>query len=183
MRPPKKKSQGPCAPRTKRYNQLCAIVRTCAHNCAQSRGMMTERAGSRAVRLYRADASVPTPCSFATTLAAAAVYQDNPPFGGPWLYRAEIQPPEAWILDVYALGSGSDEALSALVAAAGCRHPGAASPAAWLSMPGGPAARLRAAGYRWVRIADDFPCGAETWTWIGDADDFLAGDEPELEEA
>ncbi len=125
-------------------------------------------------KLYRAAADdyIGDTASFATTKAGARAYQDNPGFGGPNLYRTDIDVDESKVLDLRADSQG--EQLDRLVEAAGVNHPGATTADREITQVAVYDA-LREKGYEWVRLYDTFPEGQESWTYIG------GGVEPELQ--
>jgi hypothetical protein len=103
--------------------------------------------------------------SFAADREDAEAYRDNRGYGGPVLYRAEVEIDEAEVLDLYDLDES--DAIRAIRERTGLPHPGAISPDVWVAWI---ATDLESAGIRWVRVRDTYPEGAETWTYISHAD-------------
>lgn len=119
--------------------------------------------------LYRAADSdtITGPAAFAADVEDARSYLDNPGFGGATLYRTEIECDDDHVLDV----RGADDAqLDALIGVSGCSSPGAMTADAYV-MQDHVAAALVEHGYRWVRILDTYPIGAETWVYLYDGED------------
>jgi hypothetical protein len=113
--------------------------------------------------------------SFAAAREDAEAYLDDPGFGGSTLYRAEVTYSEDQVLDVR---SGRDDRQCERVLAAAAAQTGSPGQSvdSLLAEPRIVDA-LTARGYRWVRLTDSYPAGAETWTWLG------VGDDPEMVEA
>jgi hypothetical protein len=130
--------------------------------------------------LYRAgnDDILTGPTAFAVDLEVARLYQHNRGFGGPILFKTRITYDPTSVLDV------RDESdwrqLESLVEASDVGHPGAQTADAFV-MRDDVCESLARRGYRWVRLLDTYPAGAETWVFVyhGYVD---LGDEPELEE-
>jgi hypothetical protein len=126
--------------------------------------------------LYRAaDDDYLSDCaSFAADQSDAEAYLDNPGFGGSTLWETTVDVADDQVLDIR---SDRDDAQvqAVLDAIDSAREPCGASVDSILAEPRVVEA-LVARGYRWVRLTDSYPEGAETWTWLG------AGDEPVLSE-
>ncbi len=120
------------------------------------------------MRIWRAakDDIIVDTASFSEERSAAEAYLDNPGYGGPTLYYADVEP-EA-VLDL----TEATDAIVMIMEIAGLSHPGAIGVDEWIPRI---AAELHEAGYDWVRHTESYPAGTITWTWIGDS-----ADEPEL---
>lgn len=127
--------------------------------------------------VYRAaedDYIPPGSASFSPDQDVAEAYRDNPGFGGPTLFRAEVPVPrEEEILRLY----DHRDPIQAIADEAGLPNPGAITPDVWVGRDPEVQDALRAKGYQWVEVMDTYPEGARTWIWIGDSEN-----EPELEE-
>jgi hypothetical protein len=130
--------------------------------------------------LYRAadSSDITGPTAFAAARETAEAYLDNPGFGGAILWTVQVDVPDAAILDVRS--ESDSEQVQAIVAATGLDM-GAAT-ADWLVMQDAVAEALVALGYRWVRLLDTYPVGAETWVCLhAEEDQWLEDDMLELE--
>lgn len=130
--------------------------------------------------LYRA-ASRPIAAAgahFAPSKATALAYTMNPGFGGPRVYRYEIDP--KYHLDLFKIAQreGSRAALETLAEKLEYDNPYEMM----LKWTGrglyrmfqvfendGEAVRRAKTNYDWISFEDDFPPGAETWRYFGDA--------------
>ena len=118
------------------------------------------------VELWRAAADdlIVGSASFARRREHAECYLDNPGFGGPNLYRCEVEIDEARVLDLL----DADDALEELCRVAGTSHPGSTTADQHAPRI---ADELQAAGVSWVRVLDTFPEGCETWIFVGPSDE------------
>ena len=122
--------------------------------------------------LWRAanDDYISDSASFAECRESAELYLNNPGFGGPTLYFAEVE-----IIDYLDL-TGSD-AMNILQATLGSDHDFGAIGIDEL-VPR-IASRLCEAGVQWVKVCESYPEDSTTWIYVGGG----LGDEPTLIEA
>lgn len=122
--------------------------------------------------LWRAanDDFISDSASFAEDRDAAELYLDNPGFGGPVLYYADVEIGE--YLDLTG-----DDAMDVLLATLGSDHDFGAIGIDEL-VPR-IALRLRDAGVQWVKVNESYPQDSTTWIYVGGS----LGDEPTLIEA
>lgn len=126
------------------------------------------------VTLYRAadDDSITGLTCFSPKKSVAREYQNNRGFGGANLYRAEVECDDAAILDIRS--ECDADQVAALVELTGIDM--GSVTADWLVVQERVAEALVSRGYRWVRLLDTYPVGAETWVYLYD------GEDPELEQ-
>lgn len=136
------------------------------------RGLRTDEEDDNAtiIRLFRAakDDYVGDQTSFAPDRETAEAYLDNPSFGGPELFETEVEILDSQILDIF----DEDDQVKALREALGFEDQGAITIDAYLAQPK-VADALKEQGISWVRLKDNFPEDAETFTFLsgGPADD------------
>jgi hypothetical protein len=126
------------------------------------------------MRLYRAAADdyVDTGYSFAETRESAEAYLDNPGFGGPNLYRADVHPNADELLDL----TDPDLTVRRVARRLGFTDPGAIGIDEWIPRDPDVLAAIRARGFLWALVTESFPASTVTWIWCGTFDD----DEPVL---
>jgi len=126
------------------------------------------------MRLYRAakDDYVYTGYSFATEREVAEAYLDNPGFGGPTLFRADVHPSDGQLLDL----TDPDLTVRRVARFLGFEDPGAIGIDEWIPRDPDVLDAIRAKGYLWAIVAESFPSDTTTWIWCGTSDD----DEPVL---
>lgn len=109
--------------------------------------------------------------SFSTSREDAEAYHNNPGFGGPNLYRADVKIHPKKLLDLYDLDD--DQAKKKIRQVTGLPHPGAIGADEWIPRI---THHLSDAGVEWVRHKESYPHDSETYTYTG------GGDDPEMEE-
>lgn len=128
-------------------------------------GMLADESGEMR-RLYRAadDDYISDTASFAVDKETARAYLDNPGFGGKNLYKTDVDIDPDDVLDIR--DDLQEAQLARLVEESGMAHPGASTADREITQPE-VYESLRRKGYKWVRLNDTYPEGAETWTYIG----------------
>lgn len=107
--------------------------------------------------------------SFARRKRDARAYQDNPGFGGPHLYRLELEVDDEHVLDLRGSTPNFLLALLDRLGAAGIDYA--------VTVDRRVQAAILGRGYRWVRFFDSFPEDCETWALLCGPGDFYGDDE------
>ena len=122
------------------------------------------------MRLYRAsnDDYVDEGYSFAESPEIAALYTNNPGFGGAsiWVTTSAVRRSDAVNL--------RRETSSCLAYALDLSDPGAINVDEWLPRSYDVREALRRIGYKWAIVRESYPEDSSTWIWLG------GDDEPEL---
>lgn len=124
------------------------------------------------VTLYRAaqDDYLSQGMSFAESRETAALYADNPGFGGAHIYTCDVDVVDDAVLDLTGLSTAEAAALLGLT------DPGAIGVDEWIPRITHRLDERVANGLQWVRVDESYPRGTVTWIWVGES-----SDEPSLE--
>lgn len=121
-------------------------------------------------KLYRAsdDDYVDEGYSFAESPEIAALYAENPGFGGASIWVTTSSAKRSAAVDLRR------DTSACLAEALGLRDPGAINIDEWIPRSSDVREALRRLGYQWAIVRESYPEDSSTWIWLG------GDDEPEL---